>query len=60
MNMQIDSQVKNMIMIAKSFKQGCQLAAMKDDGRVDGKEKRQLKIIEKATDSFINELQKVI
>lgn len=59
MNYQIDSQVKNMIMMAQAFKQGCALAAQKDDGKIDGEEKKQLKIIDKAVDNFIRELKKV-
>ena len=52
--------VRNMKTSLQSFKMGLQLAAEQDDGAVDREEKRDMKRLEKATDKFMEELEKVM
>jgi len=58
MNYHISSQITNMISIAQAFVAGCKMAAMQDDGHIDGAEAKQLKSLTDATERFIHELQK--
>lgn len=57
MNSFIQAQILNITTMAESFKQGCHLAAMKDDGKISKEEEKQLKKIDAATDRFIKELK---
>ena len=56
MNSYIHSQIFNMITVTKTFEQGCKMAVLKDDGRIDKAEEKALKQIEKATQRFIKDL----
>ena len=49
----------NMKIAANAFRQRCQAAALKDDGRIDDEEARILKKIDAATDKFLKELAKI-
>lgn len=59
MNTFIKVQCINMISSAKIFKQAVEMAAKKDDGTISKDEAKTLKAINKATDNFISELQKI-
>ena len=59
MNDYMDAQIKNMIIITKTFKQSCKMAAMKNDGQIDKAEEKILKKIESAAQHFIKELEKI-
>lgn len=57
MNQYIESQITNMIVMAKTFCQSCKMAAVKDDGAIDRQEEKILKKINAATARYIKELQ---
>ena len=57
MNAYMDMQAKNMIQMVENFKTGLKFAAMKDDGKIDKAEQKQIDRICKAADSFIKELK---
>ena len=59
MNRYIDAQILNMMLIARTFKQSCTMAATKDDGTVDRHEKEVIHKIDKCTEKFIHELEKI-
>lgn len=59
MNYHIKTQVTNMITMVKTFQSGCEMAATKDDGKIDKEEEKILKQITKATERFIKELSKI-
>ena len=52
MNPYIEQQRDSMITLLESFKQTCKVAAMKNDGMIDGEEKRTLAKINTATDKY--------
>ena len=56
MNYYIEVQIKNMLSMAKTFEQACELAATKNDGKIDTAEAKTLKKIKAATDKFCKEL----
>ena len=58
MNAYIHAQIMNMQAMAKTFGQACELAAKKDDGRIDREEAKQLKRIQAAVSAFCKELEK--
>lgn len=60
MNRFIETQVLTMNTYAKSFLQGCKMAARTNDGVVDKKERERLDRIEKATKDYILQLNKII
>ena len=60
MNHYIRSQIENMKMITKAFQQGCQLAAMQNDGQVDKEEAKVMKKIDAAAQKFIKELDSIL
>ena len=59
MNQYIHAQIVNMQTMAKTFGQSCELAAIKDDGKVSKEEAKQLKRIKAAVEAFCKELDKV-
>lgn len=59
MNSYIATQCKNMIASVGVFKQACQMAAMKDDGAVSKEEQKLLNKINKLSDKYIKELEKL-
>ena len=59
MNSYITAQIANMKSMVKTFEQSCQLAASKDDGKIDKNELKTLKRIERASKRFIAELDKL-
>ena len=58
MNSYIYAQIVNMQTMVKTFEQACELAAFKDDGKVDKTEEKQLKRIKAAAQQFQKELEK--
>ena len=59
MNDYIEMQIKNMLSMSKTFEQACELAAMKNDGRIDAAEAKTLKKIKAATARFKKELESI-
>lgn len=59
MNDYIHAQIMNMVAIAKTFTQSCQMAALKNDGTIDKAEEKQLKKINAATAKFIKDLESI-
>jgi hypothetical protein len=59
MNPYIETQVTNMVMTVQAFSKTCQVAAMKDDGKIDKQEEKQLAKIDKAAKAFIKSLQEI-
>ena len=59
MNDYLDAQIKNMVIIVKTFENSCRMAALKNDGRIDSTEERQLKKISAASEKFIAKLQSI-
>lgn len=59
-NLLLISQIKTMILNLNNFLKGCEIAAIKDDGKVSKEEQRQLDQIRKATDKYIKELNKIL
>lgn len=58
MNAYIHAQILNMQAMAKTFERSCEMAAMKDDGKINREEAKQLKRIKAAVESFCKELDK--
>lgn len=58
MNTYIHAQIMNMQSMSKAFVQSCEMAAMKDDGKISQEEAKQLKRIKAATDAFCKALDK--
>lgn len=59
MNDYMEAQIKNMIVIVRTFENSCTMAALKNDGRIDSTEERQLKKINAASEKFISKLQSI-
>lgn len=59
MNTYIEMQIRNMTMMVKTFEQSCQMAATKDDGKVDKAEEKAIKKINAACQRFIKELEAI-
>lgn len=60
MNSYIKAQCQQITSTVQMFNNVCKMAAMKDDGELSNKEKKELKRIEKATLQFTSEIQKII
>ena len=58
MNSYINAQIMNMIAMTKTFEQGCEMAAMKDDGTLSKDEAKTLKQIKAVCQKFRSELEK--
>lgn len=59
MNIYLQGQVRNMISIAGTFLQSCEMAVKQGDGTICKDERKQLDKIDAATKKFINSLQKI-
>ncbi len=59
MNSYIRAQILNITTMVKTFEQACELAAMKDDGKLSREEEKQLKKIKAASQKFRKELEAV-
>lgn len=59
MNDYMEAQIMNMIAIVKTFENSCQMAALKNDGKIDRAEAQQLKKINLASEKYIQRLQKI-
>ena len=59
MNTYIEMQIRNMQIVLKTFVQSCELAAKRDDGKIDRNEQRQLDKIVAAANKFEKELSSI-
>ena len=59
MNDYMEAQIMNMIAIVRTFEHSCQMAALKNDGKIDNAEAQQLKKINLASEKYIQRLQKI-
>lgn len=59
MNSYIQAQIVNITTITKTFEHACEMAALKDDGKVSREEERQLKKIKAASQRFIRDLEAI-
>lgn len=59
MNTYIEMQIRNMQIVLKTFVQSCELAAKRDDGKIDRNEQRQLGKIVAAANKFEKELSSI-
>ena len=59
MNPYIAAQMFNIQSMAKVFVQSCEMAALKDDGKISREEAKQLNKIRTATEKFCKELEKI-
>lgn len=59
MNDYIKAQIVNMITIVRTFETSCKMAALKNDGKIDKIEEKQLKKINTASEKFIQELERI-
>ena len=59
MNQFISDQIDNMTATAAFFKKSCKMAALEDDGIIDKEEEKLLAKINKVTDRFISDLNKL-
>lgn len=59
MNNYIKAQILNITTMTKTFEQACEMAAMKDDGKISREEEKQLKKIHAASRKFRKELESI-
>ena len=59
MNQFITHQIDNIVVTLSTFTTGCELAAKQDDGKIDKKEVKLLKRINKVTENYVKELNKI-
>lgn len=59
MNSYIKAQILNITTMTKTFEQACEMAAMKDDGKISREEEKQLKKIRAASQKFRKELESI-
>lgn len=59
MNSYIEAQIFNIKSMVKVFNQSCEMAAMKDDGKISKEEAKQLNKIKAAVERFCKELDKI-
>lgn len=55
----LEIQIKNMIVTVQGFEQACQIAAMKDDGKISKAEEKALRKVRAAAAAFMSELKKL-
>ena len=55
----IKAQILNITTMTKTFEQACEMAAMKDDGKISREEEKQLKKIKAASQKFRKELESI-
>ena len=58
MNTYIHAQIMNMQAMVQTFERSCEMAAMKDDGKISREEAKQIKKIKAAAQAFCRELEK--
>ena len=59
MNSYIEAQIFNIKSMVKVFNQSCEMAAMKDDGKISKEEAKQLSKIKAAVERLCKELDKI-
>nr|WP_325230010.1 hypothetical protein [uncultured Oscillibacter sp.] len=59
MNSYIKAQILNITTMTKTFEQACEMAAIKDDGKISREEEKQLKKIKAASQKFRKELESI-
>lgn len=59
MNSYINAQIMQMVAMTKTFEHACELAAIKDDGKLSRDEEKMLKKIKTASLKFRKELESV-
>lgn len=59
MNEYIKAQILNMTTMVKTFELSCKMAAIKNDGKIDRDEERQLKKINTACEKFVSDLNRI-
>lgn len=59
MNSYIQAQILNITTMTKTFEQACEIAAVKDDGKISREEEKQLKKIKAAAQKFRKELEAI-
>lgn len=59
MNSYIKAQILNITTMTKTFEQACEMAAMKDDGKISREEEKQLKKIKAASQKFRKALESI-
>ena len=59
MNTYIHAQILNIQALVQTFERSCEMAAMKDDGKIGRDEEKQLRKIKAAAQAFQKELDKV-
>lgn len=59
MNYYIKAQIAHIIAFTKSFNQSCAVAATENDGTISKSEAKTLKKIDKATQRFIKDLERI-
>lgn len=59
MNSYIRAQILNITTMTKTFEQACEMAAIKDDGKISREEEKQLKKIKAASQRFRKELESI-
>lgn len=58
MNTYIHAQILNMQAMVQTFERSCEMAAMKDDGKISRDEEKQIKKIKAAAQAFCIQLDK--
>lgn len=59
MNTFVQAQIYNMKSMVKTFEKACEMAMLKDDGKIDNEEAKALKRIRAASAAYIKELEKI-
>ena len=59
MNDYIEMQIRNMVSMTRTFEQACEMAATKNDGKVNAAEAKTLKRIKAATAKFRKEIESI-
>lgn len=60
MNTYMEIQIRNMIMYLDAFQRSCEVAAVKDDGKIDKEEQKRLNKIKEASTKYKRELEKAL
>lgn len=60
MNTYMEIQIRNMIMYLDAFQKSCEVAAVKDDGKIDKEEQKRLNKIKEASAKYKKELEKAL
>ena len=60
MNTYMESYIFNAIAYVKTFKDTLRMAAMKNDGRIDKQEQKIIDKVDKLTEKYVRELEKLV